>query len=82
MLIVSEIRFQAGLGVFKITRCRCVVRLCTVRRELRDGDGCQDADDRYDDQKLDEGETFFTSEFAKHVILLSWVLWSGLEAAC
>jgi len=57
-LIVGKIRFQSCLGIFQVAGCRTVVSLGAVSRELRDGDGCQDADDRYNDQELDEGETF------------------------
>src|SRR5205085_209501 len=30
------------------------------REQVRNGDGCEDADDRDDDQQLDEGETFLS----------------------
>jgi len=61
-LIVGIERFLAGLGILEVRVASRVVRLLPIRRELRDGDGRQDADDRHDDQQLDEGKTFTASE--------------------
>ena len=54
-MIIGKIRLQRCLGIFQVARCRTVVSLCAVGRELRDGDGRQDADDRNNDQAARSG---------------------------
>ena len=66
LLIISESGFHLGLEVSQVTLGGAVVRLGPIGRELRDGDGRQDADDRHDYQQLDEGETFSVSELVQH----------------
>src|SRR6185369_2636896 len=41
---------------------------CTIGSELRDGNGCQDADDRNNDQQLDQSEAFSVSDSVKHSV--------------
>ena len=62
LLVVRHIGFHPGFAVLQVTRGGAVVSLLPVGGKLRDGDGRQDADDRDDDQELDEGEAFSVSE--------------------
>ena len=50
-------RFNRSPHGPQITLRRRIERSLAIARKLRDGDGCQDADDRDDDQQLDEGKT-------------------------
>ena len=55
---MSEI-LQVGLG------CG-IISLAAVQGELRDGNGCQYANDRHDDQEFDKGETLAASPVMCH----------------
>ena len=66
MLVVCVKGFHGGLEVLQVALCRAVVSLLPIGRELRDGDGGQDTDDRNNDQQLDEGEALVASEFTQH----------------
>jgi hypothetical protein len=68
LLIVGIERFLTGLGIFEVRIGCCVVGFLAVSRELRDGNGCQDADDRDNDQQLDQGETFSATKLVQHDI--------------
>jgi hypothetical protein len=74
LLIVRKRSFHGGSEVSCITGRGRVETPDAVGRELRDGHGSQDADDRNDDQQLDEGKTFSVSHFVKHKFLLSLFL--------
>ena len=60
-LIVCVIGFEGCLHVLEVSVGPCIETPHPIRSELRDSDGRQDADDRDDDQELDEGEAFSVS---------------------
>ena len=61
-MIVAEERFHGGLEVLQVALGGAVISFGPIGSELRDGDGRQNADDRDDDQQLDESKTFPVSE--------------------
>jgi len=62
VLVVGVERLERGLGVLQVAQRGGVIRLLPVGRKLGDGDGRQDADDRDNDQELNEGKTFSVFE--------------------
>src|SRR6185436_17433342 len=56
-VVVDEVRLFRGCRVAGVRRNARVEAACAVGRELRDGDGREDADDRDHDQELDQSET-------------------------
>ncbi len=65
-MLVSELRLHLGLEVSQVTGSGRVEPLDPIGRELRNGDGCQDPDDRHDDQQFDERKALPVSHFAQH----------------
>jgi len=55
--------------VSQIRLTRRLRRIPLILRKLRNRDGSQDADDRHDDQKFDQGEAFFIFSEPVHTIL-------------
>ena len=58
----SEVAFQAERGcyvgmVVEVGLRLGLARLHLILQEVRDGDSCQDPDDRHDDHQLDQGKT-------------------------
>jgi hypothetical protein len=56
--VVDEVRFLARGGVPDVRDELAAVAALAVRRELRDRDRGENADDGDDDEKLDQGEAF------------------------
>jgi len=75
-LVIGKCRLKLCLEVPYVAGGSRVKALDAVRRELRDGNCSQDADNRNNDQQLDQGKTFSVSNFVKHVFLLSLFLCS------
>ena len=71
-LIVSEVTLKCSFEVPEVTGGRRVVASHTVGSELRDGNCCQNTDDRNNDQQLDQGKAFSVSDSVKHSVLLSF----------
>lgn len=62
-LRISKSRLHLSLEVTNITRSCRVKPFDPIRRELRDGNCSQDADDRNNNQQLDEGKAFSVPDF-------------------
>lgn len=71
-MIICEVAFKGGLEVPEVACSRRVIAPHTVGSELRDGNCSQNADDRNNDQQLDQGEAFSVSDSVKHSFLLSF----------
>src|SRR5262249_45271101 len=77
-VVIDEIRLVGGRCVARV-RCHAGVEAARpVRRELRDRDRGEDADDGDDHQELDQGETFrlptlHLGTFAHHVLPWGWM---------
>jgi hypothetical protein len=72
---IAHTRFQNGLEVAQVACGAGVEALDPVGRILRDRDHSQDADDRDDDQKLDESKAFSVSELVYNFCSFRWLLW-------
>lgn len=76
---VGKLSLHLGPEVSRVA-CGCRVETSdAIGRKLWNGNSGQDADDRNNDQKLDEGKTFSVSDFVKHVFSPFFVLCSLSE---